>query len=298
MSRGLEQCPVCGGDPRRRAFPYATEWCGRCYEYRRCSGCRSVYVTPTPSREVLLKLYSGAYYEQLGGGEQPEDRGLDLLVRRMPEGAELLDFGCGDGSFLRKARERGFQPSGVEYNADVVEALRRRLGFPIYESACLDVLRTHFDVIAIRDVLHHLTDPVSTLAVVAGLLRPGGVLLVEGPLEVNPDPVYLAALVHKAFERLTGTFKPANRPPTMLFRTSAKTQRDFFRERLGWTERHFEVYATGWPYRRKGGAIGPTRDGVRQLIGTISVHLSGRRVLGIGPFGNRFTSLYEVDSGD
>jgi len=134
------------------------------------------------------------------------------------------------------------------------------------------------------DVLEHLPDPASTLKNLLCYLKPGGVLFVEGPLEINPSPVYWAARTFGAFKRILRPGLVGSDAPTHLFRTGAKQQLAFFLlteprlELISWT-----VYETGWPYA-EGGTVKRAIAGIALLIG--GKHLFGTT------FGNRFRGVF------
>lgn len=95
----------------------------------------------------------------------------------------LLDFGCGAGGFLKYLRERGtlagrpLELTGHDLGS-YAELLRRDDGFRILD---LDQVSrepsAHYDVISMIEVLEHLPQPLPALALVARLLKPGGLLL-------------------------------------------------------------------------------------------------------------------------
>ena len=112
-------------------------------------------------------------------------RALDLEFRFLPRprpGARLLDVGVGDGSFLVRAREAGWQASGVDIDPVVVANAGYR---------ALDVLQggleRHagsagcFDAITMNHVIEHLHRPTETLALAFRLLKDGGRLWIETP---------------------------------------------------------------------------------------------------------------------
>jgi len=93
----------------------------------------------------------------------------------------LLDVGCGNGRFLRHAKEQGFEVWGIDFDKKSVENVKRNLGidtvFPMsleefYEYAKEKNLK--FDVITFFEVLEHQDKPREFLEMVKGLLKEGG----------------------------------------------------------------------------------------------------------------------------
>ena len=92
-------------------------------------------------------------------------------------GRSLLDFGCGEGDFLRAARTRGWAGCGVERS--------RPAAVPgdLTVVASLDELgeRKRFDCATFWHVLEHLDDPVGTLTELRGYIEPDGLVLAAVP---------------------------------------------------------------------------------------------------------------------
>ena len=104
-----------------------------------------------------------------------------------------LDFGCGAGAFLKYLRERGTlagRPLALTGHdvGSYAELLKRADGFRILdleEIACEP--DAQFDVISMIEVIEHLPEPDAAIALLARLLKPGGLLLLttgnmEGPI--------------------------------------------------------------------------------------------------------------------
>ncbi len=102
----------------------------------------------------------------------------------LPEGARILDIGCGVGGFLAALAER--QPGLSLYGADIVPAMigRARRLAPTAALAVADAQHppfapSSFDAIVSLNILHHLEDPNAHLAALASLCRPGGTIIVS-----------------------------------------------------------------------------------------------------------------------
>lgn len=146
------------------------------------------------------------------------DHGLrDPEVRRawasrlrswLPERAsDVLDLGCGTGSLSLLAAEQGHRVTGVDLSPAMVDLARAKLAgrdavFLVGDAAAPPVGEERFDVVLVRHVLWALPDPARVLRHWAGLLRPGGrLVLVEG-VWGTVGPVGIPA------DRLTGLLAP------------------------------------------------------------------------------------------
>jgi 2-polyprenyl-3-methyl-5-hydroxy-6-metoxy-1,4-benzoquinol methylase len=107
---------------------------------------------------------------------------MDVL--KLPSGitGRMLDFGCGDGSFMRRMQGVGWDVHGVEPDTLAVDTLRSRYDLDV-RLALGDYSKTgeRFNVITLNHVIEHLPDPVGTLKELKVLLAPGGMLIVTTP---------------------------------------------------------------------------------------------------------------------
>jgi len=185
MSSGCEPCPVCGAEDAREHHPGMTP------RMLRCAECSLVWSPGVDAGPLEDETYEEGYYEWWL--ELPEAveakratfaRLLALLERRVAPG-RLLDIGSAVGLLLEVARERGWQPTGVEVSRHAVQFARERLGDGVtihhgrLEDAPLD--EASFDAITMTDVLEHLPDPVASLQRCRELLAPEGRLLITTP---------------------------------------------------------------------------------------------------------------------
>jgi SAM-dependent methyltransferase len=98
------------------------------------------------------------------------------------------------------------------------------------------------DVVHLGDVIEHLTDPYRELQQVLRLLKPGGHLVAQGPLEANPT-LFVALL--KLSRRLRGS-PVAEMPPYHVILATARGQKMFF-DRLGLGMLMFSMREVSWP---------------------------------------------------
>jgi len=284
-------CPLCGGGARKMTFPYAIQFSDQLFRYYSCNDCRTVFVNPLPDQQCIEKMYQKTHYHDIHYQDisaSVYSKSVDLLCLYASSGSSVLDYGCGYGVFLREARFQGFHPIGIEIDPSAISAASKLSGCPVFS---LDEFERRysdqrFDVIHLGDVLEHLPDPFSALSNLLQWLKPSGLLYVEGPLEINPSPVYFAS---RFFGGVMHYFRPeriALGVPTHLFRTSASAQSAFFSNRFpGLRAEYWRVFETGWPY-----AQGPW---LKRRISDVAQLLGGRQFLGIN-FGNRFAAVYRL----
>ncbi|GFE25948.1 methyltransferase domain-containing protein [Streptomyces nigrescens] len=165
---------------------------------------------PAGQGESPLPTADAAYWEAAAASFDDEpDHGLrDPAVRAawaarlrtwLPSGpAAVLDLGCGTGSLSLLAAEQGHHVTGIDRSPGMIARARTKLAgheaaILVGEAAEPPVGERRFDVVLVRHVLWALPDPAAALRRWAGLLTPGGrLVLVEGRWG-EADPVGLPA---------------------------------------------------------------------------------------------------------
>jgi SAM-dependent methyltransferase len=99
------------------------------------------------------------------------------------ERGRLIDVGCGNGEFLARMQELGWDVVGVEPDPRAAGIGREKYGLKIYSEilGTADFPPESLDVATLIHVIEHLTDPVSTLKAAKSLLKKGGRLVIHTP---------------------------------------------------------------------------------------------------------------------
>jgi len=139
-----------------------------------------------------------ALLEAFRGPEAEIRHRLDHHLAALSAFPPVLDLGCGRGELLLLLREAGVEASGIEGDAAVAGAARRR-GLDVLRADVLEGLRGQgdgsFGAVTAIHLFEHL-EPATLLAVLAEVrrvLRPGGKLLIESP---NPHSLRVGASLY------------------------------------------------------------------------------------------------------
>lgn len=171
QSKALEvpKCPIC--QQGQNTFLCRVDG----YDVWRCATCCADFVEPAPDASSLELLYSGEEWFEGGqkGGYRSYDRQtqqvLPLFQNVLQEYEQtlasryILDVGCGYGTHLSIAAERGWKCFGVEVSRHALEIARKRHGDRMFLVDRVENLIPHeFDVILLLDVIEHLSNPYQT----------------------------------------------------------------------------------------------------------------------------------------
>jgi 2-polyprenyl-3-methyl-5-hydroxy-6-metoxy-1,4-benzoquinol methylase len=115
--------------------------------------------------------------------EQDDQRRCEML-RPLLTNRRTLDFGCGAGGFVQKARASAAEVAGVEPECRVRDYWGEDL--TIYSS--LEKVGRGYDLITAFHVVEHLPDPRTVLTELAACLGHGGRMVIEVP---NSDDALL-----------------------------------------------------------------------------------------------------------
>ena len=125
-----------------------------------------------------------------------DDERRFLFTEKMICRKSVLDFGCGDGGYLIKARQVADKVAGVELEKSMREALQEE------HIICYERIdeAERYDVVTMYHVLEHLVEPISVLQDIKRHLKPQGKIIIEVP---NADDALLSLYDNNEFANFT-----------------------------------------------------------------------------------------------
>jgi len=172
-----------------------------------CKNCSFVFANFHIEKENIdnfsKNLYSEKYYvgnlesnsyKKIGYKknyfENKKDEKLNFALHQIkqiekikPKKGKILDIGCAAGFFLKVAKDKGWDTTGLEISEFAAKYGREKFGLEI-KTGNLDTIdfeQNYFDVITAWDVIEHVSDPRSFIQKIHLLLKDEGLLVLGTP---------------------------------------------------------------------------------------------------------------------
>ena len=175
-------CPVCGTTEHARWRAPG----GR--PLVRCRGCRLVWANDAPEADTHeqavgdSQIYTNDQLAKRPFFRRSWHELLEAIERIQGGPGRLLDVGCGIGTELEVARDRGWQAKGVELSAPSLKVARAS-GLDVMAVPLADAgfAAASFDCVTVNHALEHIPRARPLLAEIRRVLRPDGLLFVSVP---------------------------------------------------------------------------------------------------------------------
>lgn len=174
-------CNICAADAGQEL--YVT----RGFRVVRCPNCQLVYMNPRLVIEKQNKVYTDGDYSAgyIHKKESKQRRAKKILrgILRYKKGGRFLDIGCSAGFILEAARNKGFDPYGVEISPIGYKFAREELKLNVFAGFLEDARYpdSFFDVITIYHVIEHVPDPSAVFREIRRIIKPDGLLEIWTP---------------------------------------------------------------------------------------------------------------------
>lgn len=199
-----------------------------------------------PDDATLAQMYGPDYatsFEEDPGIDDPKEslRVVRWLKKAASEGT-FIDYGCGAGALLVEAIRLNWQAIGVEFDDEVAKRVSAETNARVV-SRPAELPDAVADVLHLGDVIEHLTDVNRLMPEILRLIKPGGLLLAQGPLENNMTVFTAMLRLSKSMRRGS---KRAEMAPYHVMLATAYGQRTLFK-RFGLEELEYSVREVAWP---------------------------------------------------
>lgn len=240
-------CPLCNEEHSRPSWLGTTTYRGKEFPYVECLACKSLYCDPMPDEETVIQMYGPDYVFGFEPDPQVEEsreagRVLEWLAKTQPR--TFLDYGCGEGKLLTAAAGLGWKVLGIEFDEKVARQLETATQMKVITAREALSHSAIADVLHLGDVIEHMTNINEQMVPILKLIKPGGLLIAQGPLEANLNLFMLGIRLARSLRRST---KPDIAPYHVMLATKEGQHRCFRRFNL--SEKEFLVTEVAWPAR-------------------------------------------------
>lgn len=192
----LKKCPICESIRMEDCMLAKDNLVTKnMFTIQKCLDCNFKFTNPRPDKLSISKYYiSEDYISHSGEKESLFNRvyayirnkniayKLALISESKKGNLSLFDYGCGVGTFLKSAREKGHTVSGFEPSSQARE-LAIQSGIELESlDQILSKKEKCFDVITLWHVLEHIHDLNDTIAKLKSVLKDDGILVIAVPI--------------------------------------------------------------------------------------------------------------------
>ena len=163
------------------------------FNYRKCSNCSLIYVSPILKEKNIIQLYKNSSYSNSWGKilsnkieykfNQKKFDNLLLDIKRITQvKGKALDVGCAVGQFLDTLKKDGWDTYGIELNDQERRASQKKKHVVYDKKIELNYLpEKKFDLVSILEVLEHVYSPTHVIKSINKVLKKDGLLVVIVP---------------------------------------------------------------------------------------------------------------------
>lgn len=156
---------------------------------------------------------------------------IDILRKKLPEGAVVLDVGCGNGVISRSLGARGFNVYGIDVSEKTIEKARQlnhlpNVKFDVISAEQLVAEGKKYNAVICSEVLEHLQSPGGLLEVLHQSITDDGILIVTVPNGRGPRELLVTRPVIYLQKKNNFIWKFIQKIKNLLGYTGATAQSD------------------------------------------------------------------------
>lgn len=196
-------CPVCNSadiSKSLEAKDYTVS--AEVFEIWHCSSCTHRFTQDVPVQEETGRYYQSTDYISHSETKKGLINSLYHIVRKKTliskrkliesvtgiKSGNILDIGCGTGSFILAMKENGWKVKGLEPDEAARKKGEQLYGLQLEPIAeFFQLIPQSFDVITMWHVLEHVHELHEYILQLKSLLKPGGNLLIAVPNYTSAD---------------------------------------------------------------------------------------------------------------
>jgi len=192
----VNYCPNCNSREKKHLYRVPDRHYGikGLYDFSTCLNCSLLFLDPMPNDEELMSFYPEESYYSYHVNYDPEVKWKEVLRKLLflnsktkdpvfKRPGAMLDIGCGNGWFIYKMKNLGWNVKGVEPSKAGAEAGRRIGGLDIHHGDLLtaNYPSDSFDYIRSNHSFEHISNPNEVLDEIYRILKPGGKVFIGVP---------------------------------------------------------------------------------------------------------------------
>lgn len=155
----------------------------------KCEQCDLVFLHPRPDKKLGIEYFDKAYSNAEGFEDIGYFRDDDAIFARNQErfkiisripapNKKILDFGAGQGHFVKICRDEGWSAIGIEQSNEAIKKTKEQFGFDLlYDLSSLE--KRSIEIITLWDVIEHLENPREILLMLSEYLVDDGHIVIE-----------------------------------------------------------------------------------------------------------------------
>lgn len=112
------------------------------------------------------------------------------IISKYKKTGKILDYGCGDGSFLKFMKNNNYSIIGYEPNSKALNNAIYKIGKENTINSLNDIENNSIDIITLWHVLEHISNPEKILNELKNKLKKNGILIIALPNYKSYDAKY------------------------------------------------------------------------------------------------------------
>ncbi|MBT89286.1 MAG: hypothetical protein CMN79_02180 [Spirochaetales bacterium] len=222
--------------------------------FLKCKDCKITSIYPKLNQQDINYLYdTGNYHNKFYSSLNVKENKItfNYLKSFLKKKDNVLDYGCGNGSLLKKLSSITEKLHGVDtYSfSEYSKISKYKFNYLNYNNFFAEN-STEFDIIILRDVTEHLNYPNQLIEKLIKMLAKNGFIYIEGPAEKGFSIVNLCIHLFSYAKNIfinSNNFKPYH-----LNYYSLKTKLNYLSKLTNVRLFYFKTFETGWPYDNAG----------------------------------------------